>query len=106
MMNSGYARTTEFQADKGAVDILKKSGYDPAALVGMLQEMQKRWVPNGPGFGHTHPEPSVRIAEVQKTDRRRDHGGRAVRPHQSLQGNDGRGLKSSSDLTHCMYSWR
>jgi beta-barrel assembly-enhancing protease len=66
MMNSGYARTTEFQADKGAVDILKKSGYNPAALVGMLQEMQKRWVPNGPGFGHTHPEPSVRVAEIQK----------------------------------------
>ena len=66
MMNSGYARTTEFQADKGAVDILKGCGYNPAALVGMLQEMQKRWVPNGPGFGHTHPEPSVRIAEVRK----------------------------------------
>lgn len=66
MMNSGYARATEFQADKSAVDILKKSGYNPAALVGMLQEMQKRWVPNGPGFGHTHPEPSVRIAEIQK----------------------------------------
>jgi predicted Zn-dependent protease len=66
MMNSGYARTTEFQADKSAVDILKGSGYNPAALVGMLQEMQKRWVPNGPGFGHTHPEPSVRIAEIQK----------------------------------------
>lgn len=66
MMNSGYARTTEFQADKGAVNILKGSGYNPAALVGMLQEMQKRWVPNGPGFGHTHPEPSVRIAEIQK----------------------------------------
>ena len=66
MMNSGYARTTEFQADKSAVDILKGSGYNPAALVGMLQEMQNRWVPNGPGLGHTHPEPSVRIAEIQK----------------------------------------
>jgi beta-barrel assembly-enhancing protease len=66
MMNSGYARTTEFQADKSAVNIMKGSGYNPAALVGMLQEMQKRWVPNGPGFGHTHPEPSVRIAEIQK----------------------------------------
>jgi beta-barrel assembly-enhancing protease len=66
MMNSGYARATEFQADKSAVNIMKASGYNPAALVGMLQEMQKRWVPNGPGFGHTHPEPSVRIAEIQK----------------------------------------
>ena len=66
MMNKGYARTTEFQADNSAVAILKKSGYEPAALVGMLQEMQKRWVPNGPGFGHTHPEPSLRIAEIQK----------------------------------------
>ncbi len=66
MMNSGYARTTEFQADKSAVSIMTACGYNPAALVGMLQEMQKRWVPNGPGFGHTHPEPSVRIAEIQK----------------------------------------
>ena len=66
MMNSGYARTTEFQADKSAVSIMTACGYNPAALVGMLQEMQKRWVPNGPGFGPTHPEPSVRIAEIQK----------------------------------------
>jgi beta-barrel assembly-enhancing protease len=66
MMNNGYARTTEFQADKGAVDILKKSGYDPTALIDMLEEMQKRWVPNGPGFGHTHPPPDIRIAEARK----------------------------------------
>jgi hypothetical protein len=32
----------------------------------MLEEMQKRWVPNGPGFGHTHPPPDVRIAEARK----------------------------------------
>jgi predicted Zn-dependent protease len=54
------------ELDKGAVDILKKSGYDPAALIGMLSEMQKRWVPNGPGFGHMHSPPDVRIAEVRK----------------------------------------
>ncbi len=65
LMNSGYARETEYEADASAVNIMKASGYDPAALVGMLREMQKRWVPNGPGFGRTHPEPSARIAELQ-----------------------------------------
>ncbi|HAK96765.1 MAG TPA: peptidase M48 [Planctomycetes bacterium] len=65
LMNSGYARATEYEADASALAILRSAGYDPAALVGMLREMQKRWVPNGPGFGRTHPEPSDRIAEIQ-----------------------------------------
>ena len=66
LMNNGYARTTEFEADKGAVAILKKLGYPPAALVAMLEQMQKQLKPGGRDFAKTHPSPEVRIAELKK----------------------------------------
>ncbi|MEI7936111.1 MAG: M48 family metalloprotease, partial [Verrucomicrobiota bacterium] len=67
MMNSGYSRTTEFEADKGAVVIMKKMGYNPAALVTMLERMQVQLKADNKGFGKTHPAPEVRIAELKKT---------------------------------------
>ncbi|MFH0952715.1 MAG: M48 family metalloprotease [Verrucomicrobiota bacterium] len=66
LMNTGYARTSEYQADQAAVTIMRRVGYNPQALVDMLREMQKRWDPNGPGFAKTHPAPDVRIAQVEK----------------------------------------
>jgi beta-barrel assembly-enhancing protease len=66
MVNSGYSRTTEFEADKGAVAIMKKLGYSPTALVTMLEQMQKKLQPGGKGFAKTHPSPEVRIAELKK----------------------------------------
>jgi len=66
MMNSGYARSTEFDADKGAVAIMNQAGYSSAALIAMLEEMQKHLKPGDRGFAKTHPAPEVRIAEVRK----------------------------------------
>lgn len=66
MMNNGYARTTEFEADKGAVAIMKKLGYDPAALIALLELMQQRLKPGGRDFAKTHPAPQARIAELGK----------------------------------------
>jgi beta-barrel assembly-enhancing protease len=66
MMNSGYSRTTEYEADKGAVVIMKKMGYNPAALITMLEQMQGQLKAGSQGFGKTHPAPEVRIAELKK----------------------------------------
>jgi predicted Zn-dependent protease len=66
LVNNGYSRTTEFEADKGAVAILRRLGYNPAALISMLEQMQQRLQPGGPGFAKTHPAPAARIAEVRK----------------------------------------
>jgi beta-barrel assembly-enhancing protease len=66
MMNNGYSRTTEYEADQGAVVIMKKLGYNPAALVTMLERMQKQLKPGGHDFAKTHPAPEVRIAELKK----------------------------------------
>ncbi len=66
IINSGYARKQEYQADKAAVQILSRVGYSPAGLKEMLEEMGKRVKPQDKrGFGKTHPEPKARIAEIE-----------------------------------------
>lgn len=66
MMNSGYARSLERDADALAIALLKKSGYDPRALVDMLHEMKKNLKPGGLDFAKTHPDPDDRIKDLQK----------------------------------------
>ncbi len=64
LINSGYARGQEHQADRDAAIILARTGYDPQALVRMLEAMGERWNPSGPGFARTHPSPGDRVDEV------------------------------------------
>jgi len=66
MVNSGYARKYEFQADKVAVTILERAGYSPNGLLMMLQQMEKNLKPGGHDFAKTHPAPADRIAELTK----------------------------------------
>ncbi len=66
MMNSGYARQLEFQADEAAVRIMRRVGYNPEGLVDMLDLMQKKLKPGSHGFGATHPSPQDRIAAIRK----------------------------------------
>lgn len=61
LMNSGYSRALEREADLAAVRILRKAGYDPHALVQMLEKMQARMQGDSRGFGRTHPSPAERI---------------------------------------------
>jgi predicted Zn-dependent protease len=66
MMNSGYARSAEREADKAAVTIMERAGYDPNALIAMLTEMKKYLKPGGHDFVKTHPAPDDRIADIKK----------------------------------------
>ena len=66
MMNSGYARGFERQADQAAVTIMQRAGYDPNALVGMLTEMKSHLKPGARDFAKTHPDPDDRIADIKK----------------------------------------
>jgi predicted Zn-dependent protease len=65
LMNSGYSRGLEKQADASAVSVLKRVGYSPQGLASMLGEMKKRLKPGGPDFAKTHPDPSDRIRDIQ-----------------------------------------
>lgn len=61
LTNIGYSRAFEREADEAAITILRRGGYDPAALVTMLTEMKQRLKPGSSGFGKTHPAPDDRI---------------------------------------------
>jgi len=67
LMNSGYSRALEAEADAAAVTILRRAGYDPWALIDMLTEMKKQLKPGGLDFAKTHPDPAVRVAAVRKS---------------------------------------
>ena len=66
LLNSGYSRKLEYEADAAAVAILKKAGYTPGALVAMLENMAKNWDSSRKDFAATHPAPADRIKELQK----------------------------------------
>lgn len=66
LINSGYARSSEFEADQVAVRLLRRVGYDPNGLVEMLSVMKKNLRAGGLDFAKTHPPPEDRIAELQK----------------------------------------
>lgn len=64
LIKNGYSRDLEREADQQAVVILRRVGYDPGALSGVLSEMDKRMVRSGPGFAKTHPDPGERMKEL------------------------------------------
>jgi predicted Zn-dependent protease len=65
LVDSGYSRTFESQADAAAVATLERAGYDPRGLLAMLAEMDVRLKRGGSGFAKTHPDPKIRGAEVR-----------------------------------------
>lgn len=66
LINNGYSREFERQADQAAVTILQRVGYDPSGLMEMLKTMQSRLRPGGLDFARTHPSPVSRMADIQK----------------------------------------
>lgn len=66
LINSGYSKSFEKNADMGAVAILQRIGYDPNGLVDMLGIMKQSLVPGRNDFGQTHPTPQERIALLEE----------------------------------------
>lgn len=62
----GYGRALETEADKTAVAILKRAGYDPSALADVLGRLETSLNPGRSDFGKTHPNPAKRIQSVQR----------------------------------------
>jgi len=61
MINNGYSRSFEEDADTSAITILERVGYDPVSLIDMLKVMDTKLKPEGLDFAKTHPSPSSRI---------------------------------------------
>ncbi|HIJ90994.1 MAG TPA: M48 family metalloprotease [Deltaproteobacteria bacterium] len=65
LVNNGYSRAFEREADAAALLMLDRAGYDQRALVALLGEMKRRLNPQGLDFAKTHPDPADRIAELE-----------------------------------------
>lgn len=79
LFTAGYSRRSETEADQSAVEIMRRVGYDPRALVRFLERMQQQWNPDGPGFAQTHPSPDSRIDDITSLIRSDDPRESAVR---------------------------
>ena len=64
MINSGYSRSSEREADESAVTIMERVGYNPRSLLDLLQLMGARLKPEGLDFARTHPSPKSRIEDL------------------------------------------
>jgi predicted Zn-dependent protease len=67
LVNSGYSKSQEFDADARALSLLSDAGYDPAALLAMLEELRKNQASRPGGFNTTHPSPEERIASAKQS---------------------------------------
>ncbi|HKY28770.1 MAG TPA: M48 family metallopeptidase [Pyrinomonadaceae bacterium] len=57
-----YSRKAETQADVGAVQLMRRAGYEPQGLVSFMQTLGNR----GGGFLSDHPSPSNRVGRIQQ----------------------------------------
>jgi predicted Zn-dependent protease len=64
LVQNGYSRDQEFQADAYALKLLANAGYSPASLVEVLALLQKSG--SSGGYNGTHPAPAQRISKVQQ----------------------------------------
>ena len=67
MIKNGFSRDQEFQADAKALEFLNAAGYDPRALLQMLQVLQRVQGSQRGGFNSTHPTPNERITNVNRS---------------------------------------
>jgi predicted Zn-dependent protease len=62
---NGYSRGAEEAADAGGVATLRKAGYDPGAMGGMLKKMIAKEKGTSGGIFKTHPPTSERLTKVE-----------------------------------------
>lgn len=68
LVNMRYGRDDEIQSDTFGICLLLDSGYDPNAMIEVMQILQEASGGGGqPEFFSTHPNPENRIARIQET---------------------------------------
>lgn len=64
MVNNGYSQSQEFDADSLALSLMASSGYNPKAMLDMLNLLKSAQAGKTGGMYKTHPTPEKRIANV------------------------------------------
>lgn len=66
LVNTGYSKSQEYDADAEALSILNAAGYDPAAMTEMLTMLEEKQKNSSGGFASTHPSAKDRLKKVEK----------------------------------------
>lgn len=67
MVSMKYGRDDELESDKWGVRLLVKAGYDPTAMIGVMQVLDKATGSGGPPeMMSTHPKPANRIEYIKQ----------------------------------------
>jgi len=67
VVNLRFGREDELEADRLAVDFTPKAGYDPRAMIQVMEMLQQQGGRSStPEFMSTHPDPGNRISTLQK----------------------------------------
>ncbi|MGZ5302546.1 MAG: M48 family metalloprotease [Bacteroidia bacterium] len=62
-----YGRDDELESDKWGVKLMKQSGYDPRAMIRVMEVLASAGGGGGqPEFFSTHPNPENRVQEIQQ----------------------------------------
>ena len=68
LVNMKYGRDDETQSDEIGVCIMIRAGYDPNAMVEVMQILKEASGGGSqPEFASTHPDPDNRVARIQET---------------------------------------
>ena len=65
MVNTGYSQSQEYEADATALEIMAAAGYNPHAMLDMLNELRVRQPKSSGGFASTHPSADKRLDKVE-----------------------------------------
>jgi len=65
LVNNGYSKTQEYDADNTALSLMAGAGYNPQGLIDMLNELNAIQGKTSGGFNKTHPTPEQRITNAK-----------------------------------------
>lgn len=61
-----YSRQDELQADELGVRLMSEAGYDPRAMIGVMQILEQVAGSRGAEFFQTHPNPENRMTRIKE----------------------------------------
>jgi predicted Zn-dependent protease len=71
LINLKYSRSDELEADKLGVDFMAKAGYDPRAMIEVMEILKEAsGGGHSPEFFQTHPNPENREAKIEEEIKR------------------------------------
>jgi predicted Zn-dependent protease len=66
MVQMKYGRDDELESDKWGVRLTALGGYDPRAMIGVMEVLERAGGAGPPEFFSTHPKPANRVAYIER----------------------------------------